>query len=85
MPLEYLAAAVRDFSIGPRGCAELAGWQVSMEVVAHFSGNRGPLFRVGWIRHFFTPQELSKTFFSLHLVVIRGPFVAHSPVSQSSR
>ena len=37
-----------------------AGWQVS-GVVAHFSGNRGPLFRVGWIRHLFTLQGLSRS------------------------
>ena len=42
-----------------------------------------PLFRVGWIRHVFTLEGVSKTFFSLHLVVSRCPLVAHSTVSQS--
>ena len=40
--------------------------------MAHFSGNRGPLFRVGWARNFF----------SLYLVAKRGPLVAQSPASK---
>lgn len=68
LPLPRIISGTASFHF-----SHFSGWQVS-GVVAHFSGNRGPFFRVAWIRHFFTLQGLSKTLFSLYLVAI----VAHS-------